>query len=139
MPLLAELAQINPDVHTRPFWEACRRRELRFQRCAACSRFRHPPLPGCPHCGATAVEWVQVRGRGRVFSYTIVHHAALPDLRDAVPYNVVVVEFDDAPGARLVTNVLGVGPEEVRVGMEVELTWDEVSRELALPRCRPLP
>jgi hypothetical protein len=134
--LLPELAQLAPGVETRPFWEACRRRELRFQRCAECRRFRHPPIPGCPHCGATAVEWCRVEGRGRVYSYTIVHHPALPALEARVPYNVVAVEFDDAPGVRLVSNVLDVAPEELSVGMAVVLVWDEAGPEVVLPRFR---
>jgi uncharacterized OB-fold protein len=136
MPILADLAALHPDVHTREFWAYCARRELRFQRCA-CGRFRQPPRSGCPHCGATATEWVAVAGRGRVFSYTIVHHAALPSLAADVPYNVVTVEFDDAPGVRLVTNVLDVRPDELRIGMDVALAWDEPAPGVVLPRVRP--
>ena len=134
MSLLRPLAQIHPNARTREFWEHCRRRELRLQRCADCGAFRHPPLGGCPHCASAAVEWVAVEGPARVFSYTNVHHAAIPQLAEEVPYNVVVVEFDDAPGARLISNVLGTPLEDVRIGMELELCWDEVAPELVLPR-----
>jgi hypothetical protein len=77
-----------------------------------------------------------VEGRGRVYSYTIVHHPALPALEAGVPYNVVAVEFDDAPGVRLVSNVLDVAPEELSVGMAVVLVWDEAGPEVVLPRFR---
>ena len=115
MPPLADLAALNPDLHTRAFWEFCARRELRFQRCGGCGCFRQPPRPGCPFCGEAAAEWVRVAGRGRVFSYTIVHHAAVPQLRDAVPYNVVTVEFDDGIGT-----FLGNGGQPVAVILQVE-------------------
>jgi uncharacterized OB-fold protein len=136
MAHLTELAALHPDVHTREFWTWCARRELRFQRCGACGRFRHPPRPGCPHCGATKTEWVAVAGRGRVFSFTIVHHAALPALAADVPYNVATVEFDDAPGVRLVTNVLDAKPDELRIGMDVGVAWDEPAPGVVLPRVR---
>jgi len=136
MPLLPDLETIHPDLHTAPFWEACKRRELRLQRCHACGRFRQPPLPGCPHCGSTEVEWRRSNGRGRVFSYTIVHHAAIPSLKRCVPYNVIVVELDDAPGARLISNLLDARPDEIEVGMPVELAWDEVGPGVVLPRFR---
>ena len=110
MPLLEEFAAIHPDLHTRDFWEACGRHELQFQRCGACGTFRSPPMTGCRHCGSTEVEWVVVSGRGRVFSHTTVVHPALPEIAGDVPYNVVVVEFDDAPGARLISNVLDTPP-----------------------------
>ena len=135
-PLPSDLQALHPDVHTREFWDACRRRELRFQRCSACGRFRQPPLPGCPHCGSTAVEWQRVGGAGRVFSFTIVHHPAMPTLKESVPYNVVVVEFEDAPEARLVSNVLDSSPEELAIGMPLDLVWDEVAPEVVLPRFR---
>lgn len=134
--LLADLAAISPDATTAPFWDACRRRELRLQRCADCRTFRQPPSPGCPHCGSARSDWPLLSGRGAVFSYTIVHHAAVPSLAADIPYNVVVVQLDDAPGARLISNVLDVDPSDVAVGMRVEVAWDEVRPDVVLPRFR---
>jgi len=136
MALLGELATLNPDLHTRGFWEACARRELRFQRCERCGTFRFPPLSGRRHCGSAEARWVAVSGRGRVFSYTVVHHAAIPQIRAEVPYGVVVVEFDDAPGARLISNVVDLDPAELRVGMLLELVWEEPRPGVVLPRFR---
>jgi uncharacterized OB-fold protein len=134
--LPVELARLAPDADTAPFWEACRRRELVLQRCVACGRFQHPPLAGCRECGGTRLEWARVGGRGTVFSYTIAHHPFLPALQEHVPYNVVVVELDDAAGVRLVSNLVDTPPGEIRVGMRVELVWEEVGAEVVLPRFR---
>lgn len=136
MTILADLASIAPDATTAPFWDACRRRELRLQRCSDCGVFRQPPSPGCPHCGSARFDWPLLSGRGTVFSYTIVHHAAVPPLAGEVPYNVVVVELDGAPGARLISNVLDAGPADVVVGMPVAVVWDEVRPDVVLPRFR---
>lgn len=135
--MLEGLAQINPSQRTREYWDGCKKRELRFQRCIDCGHFRFPPLSGCRDCGGTRAEWVPVSGRGRVFSYTIVVHPAIPQISEDVPYNVVVVEFDDAPGARMISNVLDVEPDEVQIGMELELAWDESAPGVVLPRFRP--
>jgi uncharacterized OB-fold protein len=135
VPLLADLAELHPGVHTEAFWAACAQRALAFQRCTACGRFQHPPLPGCRHCGSRALAWSRVAGRGRIFSVTIVHHPAFPALRDAVPYNVVTVEFDDAPGVRLVSNVLDA-PDGLAIGQAVDLAWDEPRPGVVLPRFR---
>jgi uncharacterized OB-fold protein len=137
MAMLPELAQIGPDPHTHEFWDACRRRELRLQRCSDCGRFRHPPIPGCPHCGSPRSHWPQVSGRGTVFSYTVVHHAAIPSLASQVPYVVVVVEVEGAEGARMISNLLDTAPEAVSVGMAVEVVWDESQDGFVLPRFRP--
>ncbi|MBM4265048.1 MAG: Zn-ribbon domain-containing OB-fold protein [Deltaproteobacteria bacterium] len=133
MALSEELARIGPNATTRPFWEACLRRELRIQRCGSCGRFRHPPLPGCPHCGSAESEWPLVSGRGRIHSFTIVHHPALPFLAEAVPYNVVVVSLDDAPGARMISNLLDAEPGELRIDLPVEVWWDEAGPDVVLP------
>lgn len=134
--MLEQLSALHPDDRTRAFWEYCKRRELRFQQCGGCGEFRFPPMQGCRSCGSTEHEWVAVSGRGRVFSYTNVVHPATPQIVEEVPYNVVVVEFDDAPGARLVSNVVGVGPGEVHVDMELDLCWEEPEAGVLLPRFR---
>jgi len=135
--MLADLASLHPDVHTQEFWDFCGRRELRFQRCAGCGRFRHPPRPGCPHCASTAVEWVASVGRGRVFTFTMVHHAAFPALAAELPYNVSAVVLDDVPGVRIVTNVVDVAPGALAIDLAVVLAWEEPQPGVVLPRFRP--
>jgi uncharacterized OB-fold protein len=136
--LLAALAQVTPDAVTQPFWDACRRRELRLQRCADCGRFRQPPQPGCVHCGSPRSDWPLLPGTGSVFSWTVVHHAATPALTPDVPYVVVVVEPDGAPGARLISNLLDP-PAEIPIGLRVAVVWDEGGPDLVLPRFRVTP
>jgi hypothetical protein len=121
---------------TRPFWEACRRRELVVQRCTSCGTFRHPPSPVCWRCRSFAHEWVAVSGRGSVFTYAVVHRAPLPALEASVPFTVVVVALDDAPGVRLVSNLVDAAPGELRVGLPVEVLFEEMSREATVPRFR---
>jgi uncharacterized OB-fold protein len=134
--LPSSIATLEPDADTAPFWDACRRGELRLQRCAACGRFRHPPLAGCPDCGSRRAEWVALSGAATVYSFTIVRHAVLPELAAHVPYNVAVVEPDEAPGVRLITNVVDVAPEQMAIGLRVELAWDEPLPGVRLPRFR---
>ena len=95
--MLEQLADVHSDVHTREYWDFVAKRELRFQKCGGCNAFRFPPLTGCRECGATEVEWVAVAGRGRVFSYTIVHHPATPDIQEEVPLRVSVMAFGYLP------------------------------------------
>jgi uncharacterized OB-fold protein len=71
-----------------------------------------------------------------VYTYTVVHYPVVESLRDAVPYAVVAIELDDAPGPRLISNLVDVAPEDVRIGLEVELAWDEPRPGVVLPRFR---
>jgi uncharacterized OB-fold protein len=124
---------------TRPFWEGCRRRTLLVQRCAACAAFRHPPTPVCWRCRSFAHEWVPTSGRGTLFSYAVVRRAFLPSLVDRVPYTVAVVALDDAPGVRLVSNVVDAAPERLTIGMPLEVVFEDVTPDVTVPRFRVRP
>ncbi|MGE0802469.1 MAG: Zn-ribbon domain-containing OB-fold protein [Lautropia sp.] len=118
------------------FWEACNQRRLCFQTCTACGQRTHPPLPACPHCQSQRFDWTDAPARGRVFSLVWVWHAAHPSLRGIpLPYNVVVVEFADAPGVRLVSNVVDAREGGLHIGDAVELAWEQSGGQW-LPRFR---
>jgi uncharacterized OB-fold protein len=121
---------------TRPFWDGCRRRVLLVQRCTRCTAFRHPPSPVCWQCRSFDREWVASAGRGTLFSYAVVHRAFLPSLADRVPYTVAVVALDDAPGVRLVSNVVGAAPETLAIGLPLEVVFEDVSADVTVPRFR---
>jgi uncharacterized OB-fold protein len=122
-------------LDTEAWWEACRARDLRFQKCVPCGRLRHPPSPICPACRGADARWQSSAGRGRVYSFTWVHHPFVAGMKDRLPYNVSVVTLDDAPGVRLVTNVVDATPRELCVDLPVTLVWEE-QRQLVLPRFR---
>src|SRR5215472_6180346 len=100
---------------TRFFWEGVERGELLIQRCPACGALRHPPRPMCPRCRSLDRDTVRASGRGTVYSYVVPHHPRLP----AFPERYVVALVDLEEGSRLVTNLVGVAPEDVRIGMPV--------------------
>jgi uncharacterized OB-fold protein len=125
-------------MDTAAFWEAAREHRLVLQRCEACGRIQHPPGPVCHRCRAATLSWREVTGRGSVYSFTWVHKAFVPALQNCIPYAVVVVELgDDAGGTRFVSNVVDVAPDELRIGLDVELVWDDYA-ELSVPRFRPV-
>jgi uncharacterized OB-fold protein len=122
---------------TRPFWEGCRRRELLVQRCTECGAPRHPPTPVCWRCRSFAHAWIAASGRGTVYSYAVVHRAFLPALEGRVPYTVVVVALDDALGVRLVSNLVDAPPGAARIGLPVEVLFEDVAPDVTVPRFRP--
>jgi uncharacterized OB-fold protein len=78
---------------------------------------------------------VRASGRGSVYSFTIPHQNQAPGFRERLPYVLAVVELEE--GVRLMTNVVGSLPEAVRVGMPVEVEWEDVTPEMTLPLFRP--
>ncbi len=124
------------DWESRPFWEGCRRHELVLQRCAACGTIRHRPRALCPACLSGEIEWIRASGRGTVYSYTVTHQNQAPAFRQAVPYVLAYVELEE--GVRMLTNVVGCDPGEVRVGMAVRVEFVDLDGERAIPRFRPV-
>ena len=115
---------VSPD--TEFFWNGLRDHELLIQRCTDCTRLRQPPRPMCPHC--TSLEWdtVTASGRGTVHSYVMPQYPPMPFLE--YPYIVALVDLEE--GVRLVSNLIDIAPDDVEVGMPVEVcyvTFDDVS------------
>ena len=138
MSYLAEGTPLpEPNMDDAGFWENCARRRLTFQACGNCGTLRHPPTPVCHHCRSTGVVWREALSRGRVYSYTVVHHAAHDAVRPSVPYVVAVIAFPDFGPVRLISNIIG-DPKAMRVDMPVELVWDKVSETMFLPRFKPV-
>jgi len=134
--LPGEIAEIHPDELTEGYWESCARRVLSIQQCAKCQTFRHLPTPTCPKCQSFDYQYTPVSGQGTVYSYTIPHHPVHPALRERGAYNVIVVKLDDAP-IKMVSNLVGVADEDIRIDMPVEVTWDEPRPGVVIPRFKP--
>jgi len=131
------MARLNPDPWTEPFWQAASEHRLVAPKCTNCGAFRMPPSPFCWSCRRQDVEWVELSGRGTVYTFIIARRALIPQLAPAMPNVVAVIELEDAPGCRLVGNVLGIDPEAVEIGMAVEVAWDDIDETVTIPRFVP--
>ena len=126
------LPRITPE--TKEFWEGCRRHKLLIQRCLACGTFRHYPRIMCPKCGSWDVEWVEVSGEGKVYSWTVAHQAFHHAFVEDLPYASVIVELSE--GVRLMTSIVDVDPEALYISMPVQVVFEDVGSEMTLPRFR---
>lgn len=123
------------DELTAPYWDAARERRLVIQRCE-CGRLAHPPVASCPRCHRNRFTWSEMSGRGTVYAFTVVHHSVHPVSATAIPYVIVLVELDEGP--RLLTNLRNCAPEEVRVGLPVEVTFEDLDDAVTLPQFAPV-
>jgi uncharacterized OB-fold protein len=119
----------SANAETLPWWEAAREHRLVAQKCTSCGTLRHPPGPICPECSAVGSEWVELSGRGTVYTYTVVHQQFVPA---DVPYVVIAVDLPE--GIRIVSNLVDADPADVRIGLPVEVVWEDMGAELAVPR-----
>jgi hypothetical protein len=132
---------VTPD--TAFFWEGAKAGELRIQQCANCGELRYPPGPMCQKCGSPArgtntrlddkPAYAVARGTGEIYSFVVHRHPPVPGKR--LPMVIAVVELPE--GVRMTGEVLGVAPEDVRIGMPVKIAWDRIDDDLTLPAWRP--
>jgi len=120
---------------TAPYWEGARQGRLMVQHCRACGWMWHPPTPICNACQSSDIEWRESSGLGEVYSHTTVHHAAHVAMQGRTPYLVALVQLEEGP--RIVANIQDCPMEEVRIGMKVEVTFEEISPGVILPQFRP--
>src|SRR5205823_2319203 len=85
----------------------------------------HWPKPLCPRCGSDQLSPTQVSGRGAIFTYTIVYRAFQPGFESDLPYLLALVELDEQPGLRLIANIVGASRDALRIGMPVEVVFEE--------------
>ena len=130
-----------PDVRRRLarfFWDGTSKGELRFPRCRSCGRFHFYPQVLCRYCQSKNIEWTTVSGRGEVISWIILRHAFIPEFEDRLPLIVILVEFKDAPGIRLISNLIQCSPEQVYFKMPVEVVFHKVNEDVTLPLFKPI-
>lgn len=122
------------DTITLPWWKAAAEHRLVVQRCTACGNTRLPPAPVCPECRSADSDWKELSGRGEVYTYTVVHRPIAAG--QPLPTVIAVVALQESGGLRIISNIVGTDPQEIAIGMPVEVVWEDMSPDLAIPRFR---
>ncbi|MGC4963236.1 thiolase C-terminal domain-containing protein [Gordonia sp. DT218] len=133
-----------PETPTRPlpqltpanefYWKSGADDHLRIQECTGCRELLHPPQPVCRHCHGTELGERVVSGRGIVAGFTVNQRFALPGL--SPPYVVAQVALAEDSRIRLTTNIIDCEPEDVFLGMAVEVDFLNIE-DVWLPLFRP--
>ncbi|TMW11972.1 nucleic acid-binding protein [Alloalcanivorax gelatiniphagus] len=119
---------------SQPFWDGCRERRLRLQYCPDSDRWVFYPRALDPHSWSTNLQWRDASGRGTVASFIVVHKPGHPAFQDEVPYVVALIDLEEGP--RMLSNVVGCAPDQVRIGQPVRVHWVEQGGEV-LPKFIP--
>ena len=135
-PGVAPPAAIRPVVSpdTEFFWAGTAVGELRIQHCDDCGAPRHPPGPRCPSCGSMTPGYVVAAGTGEVYSYVVHHHPPVPGKK--LPIVIALVQLPE--GVRMVGELLGVEPDQVRIGLPVRAEFVPIVDDLTLPAWRAM-
>jgi uncharacterized OB-fold protein len=123
----------RPGLHSRPYWEGCRRHELLYQRCGACGHRGLRAFGVCSVCLATSPLWERSAGTGTLYSWTVVWRPPEPSL--VVPYAPAVVHLDE--GVWMLSAVIGCEPADLHDGMQLAVEFHPASDEITLPYFAP--
>ena len=118
-----------------PYFEGAQAGELRVQHCASCGHNFFPPSTRCPNCLSTDIGWQAVSGRGKVWSWIVMHQRYFAGFADELPYNVALIELEEGP--KLMSHVVGVENSALRCEMPVEVVFERATDEISLPMFRP--
>jgi len=118
------------------FWEAAKEHRLLIQECKDCGVKIFYPRKFCPECWSSNLGWSEASGKGKVFSYTVTMTGVEEKFADDLPFVLAWVDLEE--GVRMLTNIVGSEPDEVSIGMDVEVVFEDVTSEISLPKFKPL-
>jgi len=123
------------DEASKPFFDGANEGKLMLVKCSQCGTHRLPGRERCLDCWSTEFEWAEASGKGKLYTYGIMHQQYHPAFKDETPYNYALVELDEGP--RLVTNIVDCELDDMKTDMPVEAVFDHVSDEATLIRFKP--
>ena len=123
------------DEENRPWWEALKRHELYIQKCRDCGFTRYYARALCTNCLSSKTEWVRCSGRGKIYTFTVTNQNQAPGFRESLPYVMAYVDLDE--GLKMLTNIVDCPPDQVKIGMPVEVVYEDVTPEVTLAKFRP--
>lgn len=128
------------DQDNSPYWDAADRHELNLQRCDSCHQYAHPPGPSCAKCGGTELSWVSIGGevKATIYSYVVSYRPFLPGFQDELPLIIAQAELEKVPEVKIMCNVLECKPEDIQIGMPVQMVWQDIVEDRALPQWKPV-
>jgi uncharacterized OB-fold protein len=132
----------RPDAASAPFFDGALRGELMLLRCRRCATFmtptaylRTPPRPRCVSCFSADLEWTAASGKATLYSFALMHQLYDEAFAAEIPYNVCVVDTEE--GVRLTSQVVDCDNDRLRIGMPLEVTFERMTADVAVPKFRP--
>ena len=126
------------DPEFEPYFTGCAHSELRLPHCVNCGWWQWPPRPICPRCHAEIWSWDEAIRTATLYSWTTIWRPGLPGFDDQVPFAVVVVELDTSPKVRMLSGLVDSRPDELAIGLPMEVVFRQVTDKVTLPYWRPV-
>jgi enoyl-CoA hydratase/carnithine racemase/uncharacterized OB-fold protein len=120
---------------TTDFWKATKQRKLLVQHCSDCGANIFFPKKACPECWSGNLDWIESKGRAKVYTYTVMMDMVEPKFMADLPYVLAMVDL--AEGIRMITRIVNCRPENMVIDMDVQVAFEDISPECALPVFEP--
>lgn len=121
---------------TEDFWKGTKQDKLLIQHCKDCDAIIFYPRKQCPECWSRNLDWKEASGKAVVYTYSVMLDMVEPKFWEDLPYILAMVDLEE--GIRMTTRIVDCKPENVKIGMEVEVVFQEITKECSLPMFRPV-
>ncbi|MDP7414448.1 MAG: OB-fold domain-containing protein [SAR202 cluster bacterium] len=127
----------TPQGESDYYWDKAKEHELWLRNCDDCGNPYFYPRDISPCCFSKNTSWVRASGKASLYTFAIVHRAPHPGFRDDVPFVPAMVELEEGP--IMATNVVidDPTPENLSIGMALEVVFDDVTDTITLPKFKP--
>ncbi len=112
-----------PTKISQPYWDGLKNHEVHLQQCQDCQGWVFFPRAHCSHCGSANLAWKKVSGEAELYTYTTARIPTMPEFTDEAPQQLAVVKL--AEGVHVNTNLVGIAPEDIQIGMKLRPVFDE--------------
>jgi uncharacterized OB-fold protein len=118
---------VNPG--DKEYFDAAADGKLMIKKCSECGEHHHYPRGICPFCFSDKVEWVQAKGTGTIYTYSVTRRGT------PVPYAIAYVALDEGP--RMITNIVDCDLDTLKIGQKVRTVFKKTEGGVSLPMFTP--
>ena len=118
------------------FWEGAKENKLLIQHCKDCNSTIFYPRKFCPECWSGNLDWIQSSGKGKIYTFSTAYDMVEPRFWEDLPYTIAYVDLEE--GIRMMTRIVECKPEDIKIGMDVEVVFHKLNDDFYLPYFRPV-
>lgn len=117
--------------HTKPFWDGTKKGKLLIQKCDNCGQLIFFPRVICHSCLSQELGWLETKGEGSVYSFTIIRQGLNPNFLTMVPYAYAIIELDE--GVRFICNIVTKNLDDIKIGSRVKVMFEKLTEDISIP------
>jgi uncharacterized OB-fold protein len=118
---------VNPG--DQEYFDAAAEGKLMLKKCGDCNEVHHYPRALCPFCFSDKVSWLQAKGTGEIYTYSVTRRGG------PVPYCIAYVTLDE--GVKMMTNIVDTDLDTIKIGQKVKVVFKKSENGTSIPMFTP--